>query len=165
MTTTTDTTDGARLAFEITVYGTPGPQGSKAYKGHRTSRRTGRRVPLLVESSKKVKSWREAVVAAAQVEIVRTRGFTRLDGPLMAAMYFTLRRPATGPGRSRPYPTVYPDLDKLLRSTGDALSTAGVWTDDACLIRYRDAAKLYPGTAPVALDKPGAIIRIWQVTE
>lgn len=150
-------------AFAVIVYGSPGPQGSKKAKGtYRTS--TGKVVPNLVESSAKVKPWREAVHTAAQVQIMRQRGrFVSLTGPLVAEMHFTMPAPKRMP-KDRILPSVYPDLSKLARSTEDALTTAGVWADDGLVVRYLGLSKTYPGVGGHALDRPGVIIRIWRET-
>ena len=54
--------------IEFVVHGMPAPQGSKKFVGLSKSGRG-----LLVESSKKVKPWRQDVVAAA----IEARGSTR----------------------------------------------------------------------------------------
>jgi Holliday junction resolvase RusA-like endonuclease len=148
-------------AFCLVVYGTPGPQGSKKIQGKRRTK-TGKLIPNLVESSAKVKPWREAVHEAAQKAIEDTEGFTKLDGPLEAVMHFTLAAPQKMP-KDRVAPTVYPDLSKLIRSTEDALTTAGVWADDARVISYRSASKTYPDLGLNALTRPGVSLRIWRV--
>jgi Holliday junction resolvase RusA-like endonuclease len=57
-----------------------------------------------------------------------------------------------------------PDLSKLIRSTEDALTDAGVWTDDARVVAYHQPRKVYAGSAdPDALHTPGAVIRVWRV--
>lgn len=147
-------------AFSLIVYGTPAPQGSKKPVGNRRSKK-GNLVPVLVESSAKVKPWREKVHDTAHKKLRTLAGFTRLDGPLVGEMHFTLPAPQRMP-KDRVAPTVYPDLSKLLRSTEDALSTAGVWADDARVIRYRDLSKTYPNASARALEKPGVILHIWR---
>ncbi|MFF1284363.1 RusA family crossover junction endodeoxyribonuclease [Streptomyces sp. NPDC058299] len=151
--------------FALTVHGIPGPQGSKKVQGKRRTK-TGKLIPNLVESSAKVKPWREAVGDAAQKKIekvVEDHGqFVKLDGPLEAIMHFTLPAPQRMP-KDRVAHTTYPDLSKLLRSTEDALTQAGVWADDARVIRYLDLSKTYPGLGPHALDKPGVTLLIWRV--
>lgn len=149
----------------VVAFGTPGPQGSKSFKGM-----TAKGNALLVESSKKVKPWRRAVAEAAEWAILATAkqagavGWAPLDGPLEVSMVFTLRKPTSAPKRTRTWPTRYPDLSKLCRSTEDALTAAKVWADDARVVRYRDLAKVFPGEDPTALDEPGVVIQIWQVT-
>lgn len=157
---------GADITF--LVYGVPAPQGSKSYKGSRTSK-AGKSVPILVESSKKVTPWREAVEAAALIakQMARRSG-TRfpLAGPLEMGVLFSLPRPARMP-RERvvggiALPMAYPDTSKLLRSTEDALTSAGVWLDDAQVVNFRELGKRYAGE-PGALDRPGAVVRVWRI--
>jgi crossover junction endodeoxyribonuclease RusA len=83
-------------------------------------------------------------------------------------MVFTLARPAAA--RNRAWPHTMPDLSKLIRSTEDALSPdphqdwAGAWTDDARVVEYRRAAKVYPLADPEALDEPGVLITVTALT-
>jgi Holliday junction resolvase RusA-like endonuclease len=145
----------------LTVYGTPGPQGSKSFKGMRASKDGTKQVPVLIESSKKVKPWRALVADAA-----KAAGFTPLAGPLAVSMHFTLKPPQSMP-KDRivdgvAYPTCYPDTSKLIRSTEDAL-TKRAWFDDAQIVEHRDCGKHYPGQHPDALEAPGAVIRIWRI--
>lgn len=107
----------APQSFTVSVVGVPAPQGSK--------RAVGRGV--MIESSKKVGPWREAVAWTTRAAIPRGWDPT---GPMQVHVTFFMPRP-----RSRRKTEVWadrqPDLDKLLRSTFDALTTAGVWGDDA----------------------------------
>lgn len=148
----------------IVVYGLPAPQGSKRFVGRTTP--TGR--GLMVESSRHVKPWREAVKAAA-LDVVGDR--PPLDVPLQLCVVFTFNRPRshyrTGANNwlLRPAapaaPATKPDLSKLIRSTEDALTDAGVWRDDSRVVQI-SAGKVYAGAASdYALDRPGAVIEIW----
>jgi Holliday junction resolvase RusA-like endonuclease len=156
-------------AFEVTVYGAPAPQGSKSAKRNKHTNRI-----QLVESSKYVKPWRDDVVAACLR--VRKRGWRPLTGPLAAEMVFTLTRPKThfGEGRNRErvrpsaplLPAGVPDLSKLARSTEDALTTAGVYRDDALVVEYRRLLKRYHtdhGRVPDVMEVSGCVIRLWPV--
>lgn len=134
--------------ISITVYGTPAPQGSKKYAGHRKGK------PLLLEMSKKLKPWREVVHWAAKM----TR--QHISGPIEVSATFTLRRPKGVSKEARPFPDVYPDLDKLLRSTMDGLKTAGAIDDDAKVVRFHNVEKVYPDGGGDAMSEPGAIIHI-----
>jgi hypothetical protein len=49
-------------------------------------------------------------------------------------------------------------VSKLIRSTEDALTDSGAWKDDALVVEYDRAAKVYIGEDPEALDAPGARI-------
>lgn len=165
---------GPRPDLTITVYGTPAPQGSKRHVGG----------GVMIESSKKVKPWRQDVKAAALDAMAPTGaeiGDVQLhrppfDGPLAVSMTFSVRhKPASKPSwwplgirwsktlMWRPAST--PDLSKLLRSTEDALTDAGAWRDDARVVEYRRLAKYYVGddAVDVLASGPGCVIHIWQL--
>jgi Holliday junction resolvase RusA-like endonuclease len=138
--------------IELIVYGSPAPQGSKKFVG---TTKAGR--GLMVESSKKVKPWRMDVKAAA--EALRAQHGT-IAGPLLVTMVFTLPKPASAPKKRRTWPDRKPDLSKLIRSTEDAISDAGLWEDDARVVEYERVAKVFPGEDPQALDAPGVLVHI-----
>ena len=139
--------------FSTTVYGRPAPQGSKRHVGN------GR----MVEMSRHVTPWREAVHTAAV--LVLPPGWVPLDGPLAVTMVFTVQKPVGAPKRTRTWPKTMPDLSKLARATEDALTTAGVWRDDARVVQYDRLAKVYPGEDALALGRPGAVIRVRVLTD
>lgn len=145
------------LVYYIAVEGAvPGPQGSK------TQTRWGG----LRESSKKVKPWRAAVHNEAVTAL--PVGWEALDGPLMLEVVFHLPRPKAAP-KSIDIPAIrYPDTSKLVRSTEDALKTAGVFVDDARLVRL-DATKRYavgpdlPRIYDPTIHRPvGASIKVYR---
>lgn len=150
------------MTIAITVYGEPAPQGSK--RGF-VNKKTG--AVILVESSEKVKPWREAVKFAA---LQARAGAPPLDGSLLVRMVFSVRRNRshyrTGKNAgilrddAPTHPNTKPDLSKLLRSTEDALTDAGIWTDDARVVEYERAAKVFVGEDREALDSPGVWILI-----
>lgn len=150
----------------ITVYGQPAPQGSKKFLGVRGGK------GIMVESSKAVKPWREAVKCAALDELEDEHAGLSLErhcngaipGTIEVRMTFTIPKPKSAPKRYRTWPDRKPDLSKLVRSTEDALTDAGVWEDDARIVRCV-ASKVYPGEGTDALNTPGAVIHIKQVTE
>ncbi len=152
----------------ITVYGAPAPQGSK--KGFVRNGRVN-----MVESSKKVKPWREAVKWAA-LEALRTGpedeqgmaeriGYPFGDVAVVVDVIFRLPRPRSHyrTGRNAHllrdaaprFPHGKPDIDKLLRSTLDALGEAMVWRDDSRVVIVQ-AQKHY--------GPPGARIEVMAVT-
>jgi Holliday junction resolvase RusA-like endonuclease len=159
---------GQEAMIQIIVYGNPAPQGSKKFVGHAKSGRG-----IMIESSAKNKPWREAVKHAAlavmesrELSIEHAMGCNgALLGPVIAEMVFTVPKPKSAPKSRRTYPDRKPDLSKLIRSTEDALSDAGVWEDDARVIEYRFTSKVYPNEGTGALHIPGAIIRLWSATE
>lgn len=149
-----ESSEETRRTIRIVVRGTPAPQGSKSFKGLSNAGRA-----ILTESSRKVRPWRQDVKAAAEAwrELA---GVDTIDGPIVVRMTFTLPKPKSAPKTRRTYPMRTPDLSKLARSTEDALTDAGVWTDDAQVIEYARLAKVYPGEGDDALDSPGAVIEI-----
>lgn len=143
------------LLVTIAVVGLPAPQGSKRAVG---ADRKGR--AILVESCTRVKGWRKQVYLSA---LLTNRGAKpKHDGPLIASIVFTLPRPKRAPALNRWSPCTKPDLSKLLRSTEDALTDAGVIADDARIVEYVRIAKVYPGDDPEAMATPGAMIKLWR---
>lgn len=156
-------TDLREHVISVTVHGSPAPQGSKSFKGFAGGR------ARLVESSKHVKPWRDAVRADA---LLARNAWTAehgrwepLDGPLVVAMTFTLPKPAAAPKRRRIWPMRMPDVSKLARSTEDAFTDAGIWKDDARVVGYDRLWKVYPGEGVDALDSPGAVIHVYRLVE
>lgn len=132
------------LSFD--VVGLPAPQGSKRHVGR----------GVLVESSRLVAPWRDSVAYACRAAIAEA-GWQTLDEACVASVWFYLPRPKSAPKR-RIWPDRKPDIDKLARSTLDALGTAGAYTDDARVVSLR-LTKVY------ADGWTGATIRIGPVTE
>jgi crossover junction endodeoxyribonuclease RusA len=143
-------------ALSITVYGLPGPQGSKRAVIHKG---TGRAV-LFEHSHERVRNWREAVKSAV-IDQMGESGV--LTGPLAAVMIFTLPKPKSAPKTRQTWPDRKPDLSKLVRATEDALTDAAAWEDDARVVECK-AAKRYPGEGAGALVRPGCLIVIRQVS-
>jgi crossover junction endodeoxyribonuclease RusA len=120
---------------------------------------------VLVESSKKVKPWRDSVSWAAQ-EAITQKGLigVAIPGPVAYRMAFTLAKPKSAKKKNA-VPDKKPDISKLIRATEDALTDAGMWEDDARVV-YMSAAKFYVGDShPEALPTPGAIITAWSVAD
>lgn len=155
------TITGIALMARLEVRGLPAPQGSKRHVGR----------GVMIESSKHVEPWRQDVRAAAEAWIAARPGLYPIDGPLSVDMVFSMPRPKGhyGTGRnahllkaSAPsYPQGMPDLSKLVRSTEDALTSAGLWKDDARVVEYGRLAKVYVDSDdPDALPCTGAVIRV-----
>jgi Holliday junction resolvase RusA-like endonuclease len=128
------------MMISFFVEGEPAPQGSK--NGFVKNGRV-----VMVESSKKVKPWRSAVTE----QTARYLSWNTLEAmttPVEIALVFHLPRPKSV---TRDWPSVKPDLDKLIRSTFDGLTTGGLYTDDALVIAV-SASKQY------ATDKIGCQI-------
>ncbi len=137
----------------FTVYGSPAPQGSKRHIGN----------GVMIESSKNVKPWRIAVEQAVMLQYppgLRKEPIL-IRGPVALDVTFTLIRPKSAKKGSRP--ATRPDLDKLIRSTKDALKTAGVYEDDGRVVSLI-SQKYFVGHDPAfddcILSLPGAVIRV-----
>lgn len=148
-------------SLTITVHGKPAPQGSKRHVGR----------GVMVESSKKVAPWREAVKEAAlrALEVrsagcCESRALHRLDGPVALELTFCFDKPASAPKRRTTWPIKRStfDIDKLQRSTFDALTDAGVFRDDSQVVDVT-ASKVYTDDLASPLRVPGALIRVWEV--
>lgn len=122
-------------SVSFTVYGKPQPAGSKKAFQHP---RTGRVV--VVDDAKGSRPWKQEVAGAA----LEARGERELlHGPISLAVEFYVARPKGhfGTGRNatrvRPsapwFPTVKPDVTKLVRAVEDALNGL-IWRDDAQVI-------------------------------
>lgn len=117
--------------IEFTVLGTPQPQGSK------TRTRFGMR-----EDNRDLAPWREAILWALKRAMREADRHAPMLAPLEieADFYFCRPRSHYGTGRnaailkpSAPgkYHAQKPDLDKLLRALGDALTIGGAIRDDS----------------------------------
>lgn len=139
---------------EFTVPGEPQPQGSKTVVQQR-----GRR-PRMFEDNPDTAPWRERVERFARAAM---DGRQIRTGPLRMTVTFVFRRPAghwgTGrnAGKLKPSAPLYvrtrPDVDKLVRAVGDAI-TGTVCRDDAQLVVVH-AEKHYgdPACAHVVVDE------------
>jgi crossover junction endodeoxyribonuclease RusA len=121
------------------VSGRPAPQGSKRHIGG------GR----MIEMSKSVGPWREAVRGEAQ------RAFSApLEGPVKVSVEFLLAKPKSV---RRDTPCVRPDLDKLIRAVLDGLTAGGAFGDDAQVTEL-SASKSYATVsgAWITVERAGA---------
>ena len=127
--------------FELTidVSGDPASQGSHSVINGR----------IVQVNSTKHKRWRNAVVFAA-LDLI-DEDWVPIDEPVELSVIFYLPRPKTA---TREFPSVMPDLDKLIRAVGDSLTTAGIISDDSRIIAIH-AQKLYADARGV-----GAVIKV-----
>jgi crossover junction endodeoxyribonuclease RusA len=134
----------------IEVHGRPAPQGSKKTGG----------AGQLLESSAYLPAWRTAVKIAAY------KAYRRAGIAVEALPVFPERQPVVierctflmHPAQN---PLGKPDIDKLLRSTLDALGggryrTARLYDDDAQIVMIREVSKIVCPTE----QQPGALIII-----
>jgi Holliday junction resolvase RusA-like endonuclease len=131
-----------RLVIKVT--GRPAPQGSKRLGEHGQMR----------EQSAYLRPWRAAVVRAAYQAYVDA-GVQPNTLPVLLGPVAVIARFRMAPGSRVDGP---PDIDKLLRSTFDALTQAGAWEDDSRVVEVI-TSKL----ALVGDETPGALITIWRV--
>jgi crossover junction endodeoxyribonuclease RusA len=146
----------------LIVYGTPAPQGSKRALG------PGR----MIESSKKVKPWRHAVLAVALKTTSQWRAhpdarpgeywYWPIEGPVSVEITFTFNKQKQAPKNVRTWPITrhFGDLDKLVRSTLDALTDAHIWNDDSQVVDLSATKHFTDHPYPHVLSEPGAVIRI-----
>lgn len=128
------------------VEGVPVPQGSKVCKCLQ-----GR--AIMWEANSKLKAWRDTVTAQAQIEML-ARGLETITEPVNIVLSFVFEQPKT---TNRLLPSVKPDLDKLIRAVGDALTKSGIYKDDA-LVVFISASKSYG-------EKPGCEIIIMEALD
>jgi Holliday junction resolvase RusA-like endonuclease len=154
--------DGSRPLLDIHVVGIPAPQGSKnAFNNPHTGK-----AQMVESASVKLQPWRQDVKQAGLDAIAATPGYIPPgDGVgVVVDITFLLARPKghyrTGrnahllrdgaPAR----PTTRPDVDKLIRSTLDALKVAGVYRDDSDVVTVT-------GRKVFASTHTGALIAIY----
>lgn len=127
--------------------GTPTPQGSKnAY-------RRGDKIVLVESAGKALKKWRDGVAAVARELKLRP-----IEGAVEITITFVM--PRTKAMRDKPAPpmTQRPDIDKLARSTFDALTDIA-WRDDSQVV----SALLHKRRADFG-EETGAWITIQEYT-
>lgn len=122
----------------IVVHGAPATQGSK--KGFIRGKKV-----VLVEMDDKLPAWRAAVEAAAR--LATGPNWATWDGAVSVSGTIQLRKPATT--KYPDSPAGAPDLDKLQRAIGDALTKSGVIKDDARIVHW-DIRKVWADNVPGA---------------
>lgn len=119
-----------RTDLQFFAHGVPRPQGSKRYLGN------GR----FIEASKDLKPWRATIANAVFTEWMRSGDDRPFREPVVVRAVFYMPRPKTV---KRLWPSVVPDVDKLCRALGDALSVDSSAVEDDSLIVAWDAIKVY----------------------
>jgi crossover junction endodeoxyribonuclease RusA len=109
----------------FTVYGVAKPKGNM-----RAFTPRGMHFPVITESNRNVKSWQQLVAAGASQAM---QDVPPLVGPVRLTVAFYLPRPKSLPKRRPVAHLKAPDLDKLTRCIGDALSHV-VYHDDAQVV-------------------------------
>lgn len=112
-------------SLRIVVFGAPATQGSKKafIRGKKVS---------LVEMDAKLPAWRAAVESAARLSA--GPNWEPIDAAVSISGEVSLLKPKTTKYPDAPAGT--PDLDKLQRAIGDALTKARVIADDARIVHW-----------------------------
>lgn len=141
------------IVVAFTVHGEPAPQGSK------TIATSAKGAAWVRDDNRKLEPWRNAVAAAAHAAMLELE-LSALGGPVELEAVFVFSRPKTHyrtgkrAGELKPsaphYVAKNPDLDKLVRAIGDAL-TGIVVVDDAAIVKL-SAAKHF--------GSPGAYVTV-----
>lgn len=139
--------------FSWKTIGDPAPQGSKRYVGN------GR----MIESCKRLKPWREQIIADAQALALPQT----ITGAVSVSLVFCFTRPKAhlnSKGALKPsapaYKVTKPDADKLARAVLDSLTIAGIIKDDA-LVNTLSVQKRYC----VGTEAPGVLITVMDMEE
>ena len=153
--------------IEFYLDAVPVAQGSKRLmpKGGKKARRCfacGRCDMIMIESAdKKLRPYRKTLTSAAVVAM----GFRApMAGGVLAVLSFVYKRPRShfltdGVRLTKAAPrhkSSAPDMDKLERAWGDAMTAARVWTDDAILVDVRKGKRWQRGPE----DPPGIHVYI-----
>lgn len=167
------------------VFGAPAAQGSKKHIGG------GR----LIEASPGLPAWRDAVREQAKLAIIHKGDDWNgpIEEPVLIEVVFTFAHTAASRKRGDVYYRNSPDLDKLQRAVGDAISpvplkkgvAAGmppaaaerlkeslreearkyaVLANDSCIVAWH-AKKVYAEASSDALRFPGVSIEVWRLSE
>lgn len=135
-----------RWTIDVFIPGDPKTQGSIKAINHRS---TGRAVAMATNTAAQ-REWR----AYVRDLVVQAWNRGPHDAPFAVDVEFVMPRRSGAPKSYTPEHTRRPDLDKLQRAIGDAL-TKVVWTDDAKVIDWHTRKReANPG------ETPGARIRI-----
>lgn len=123
--------------FQFRVDGTPVSQGSmKVINGY-----------AIHSAGAALAVWRSTIALTAKLNEAKI-----FEGPVHVTLDFELKKPRTV---KREYPTVPPDLDKLIRAVLDAL-TGQFWHDDSQVVsinstkRYSENPGVTIGVSPIA---------------
>jgi crossover junction endodeoxyribonuclease RusA len=133
--------------MRIEVAGIPAPQGSKRHVGG------GR----MVEQSRAVGPWREAVRAETQrAVLLNSDWYAGTSAASRVAITFRLPKPKSAPARVL-FPVKRPDIDKLARAVLDGLVAGGALADDSQVVDLLVSKRF-------ATTRPGCIIEITERT-
>jgi Holliday junction resolvase RusA-like endonuclease len=144
-------TASERAVMEFTVLGVPQPQGSKV-RG---------RFGGIHDDNKQLPAWRDSMLAAIRAAMDDTPTHFPILRPVYVEVDCYFPRPRSHYGTGRNLGIVRngapgkahgqkPDLDKLLRALGDALTQSGAIRDDAQIAGW-NARKFWADSAYMAV--------------
>jgi len=172
--------------YVITVYGTPAGQGALSFLGKgRGAKHTNEKY---LKPWRKAVSTAAQAVAGTHPCAAPPRPKTKPDekpapplpctlcgvlpslhgllrGPVGIEITVSVVQPTTAAKRGDAWPAnrTSSDIDHHARAVLDALTHASLWQDDAQVVELC-ARKVWAGGASLdALDRPGAVIRVWQL--
>lgn len=130
--------------IKFSVIGVPQPKGST-----RAFMPKGARFPVVTSDNPKVKQWQRVVALGGMA--ARGAGILPTSGAVELEVAFFLPRPIRLAKKATPHHLSRPDVDKLSRAVGDAL-TGILWDDDGQIVKLI-ATKAYAeaGTEPKAV--------------
>lgn len=132
--------------FWFRAYGNPRPQGSKRHVGNNR----------FIEASAGLKEWRETIARTIFEVQSETDNYVRFTEPVVVAAVFLMPKPSSV---KRLWPSVSPDLDKLQRALGDAMSiNSELLADDALIVAW-ETTKVY-----VPAAEAGVIVTVSEAT-
>lgn len=136
--------------LELWVPGTPIQQGSLIARIIWTGGKP--RAVLHSHASADLKRWRTLVA-----EAVRDAGHPEVGPYAAVSAIFHMPKPRTT--KYSDYPAGTPDLDKLQRALGDALTESGIVADDARIVRW-NVSEVWAGGLGSVHPEPGVLITI-----
>lgn len=121
------------MSVVLRIHGVPTPQGNKSafVRNGKAVVVEGRRGPARAAHA----AWRQAVATAARDHLDANPWQAPFTDACVVFVTFLLPRPKSVSVKRRPWPTVKPDVDKLLRSLLDGLTDGGLLRDDTLVVR------------------------------
>lgn len=185
-------TDLVDPILSFVVYGIPAAQGSK--KGFVRGGKV-----VMKETSDYLAPWRRAVRQVSQ-QAIRDNAiatgvpWAAIDEPVVIQPVVTMEQSQASRDRGEIFANRTPDLDKMERAIGDAISPTpisqtdvkgypkpaqkqirekmmaerrkvAVLHDDALIVGWEHVCKVYPNTLPDSLGYPGVAIQVWLAHE
>lgn len=135
------------MSLKVRIVGIPATAGSFVPR-----KRKNGSLYLLRSGSQKHKLWRQAAEATVKQAVKLWKWETTPDDQYSVSLSFLLPKPRSV---KREQPNVKPDIDKLCRSTLDALTVGKAIDDDARIIQLT-ASKTYAAGS----EQPGCYITV-----